>query len=168
MFEMRIGVPLLVATTSALKSWTASTRPRVLSTVVPFLLHRAARISTFSATSESRTWVIESPYEFSFSMSTTMWISRARPPARLTSPTPLTVWMARAICLSLSSVSVRRLIASDDTMSDITIPRDLLPSDGRFGSGPSKVRPEAMAALAEVALEDEPTVIQAVPSEMRA
>jgi hypothetical protein len=53
-------------------------------------------------------------------------------------------------------------------MSDITIPRDLLPSDGRFGSGPSKVRPEAMAALAEVALEDEPTVIQAVPSEMRA
>ena len=26
-------------------------------------------------------------------MSTTMWISRARPPARLTSPTPLTVWI---------------------------------------------------------------------------
>ena len=53
-------------------------------------------------------------------MSTTMWISRARPPARLTSPTPLTVWMTRAICLSVSSVRVRRLIASDDTMSDIT------------------------------------------------
>ena len=53
-------------------------------------------------------------------MSTTMWISRARPPARLTSPTPLTVWMTRAICLSVSSVSVRRLIASDETMSDIT------------------------------------------------
>jgi phosphoserine aminotransferase len=31
----------------------------------------------------------------------------------------------------------------------ITIPPDLLPSDGRFGSGPSKVRPEAVAALAE-------------------
>ena len=30
----------------------------------------------------------------------------------------------------------------------ITIPSDLLPSDGRFGSGPSKVRPEALAALA--------------------
>ncbi len=33
-------------------------------------------------------------------------------------------------------------------MSDITIPADLLPVDGRFGCGPSKVRPEAVAALA--------------------
>jgi phosphoserine aminotransferase len=32
---------------------------------------------------------------------------------------------------------------------DITIPTDLLPGDGRFGCGPSKVRPEAVAALAE-------------------
>ncbi len=31
--------------------------------------------------------------------------------------------------------------------SDIKIPTDLLPGDGRFGSGPSKVRPEALAAL---------------------
>ena len=31
---------------------------------------------------------------------------------------------------------------------DITIPAHLLPSDGRFGSGPSKVRPEAVEALA--------------------
>src|SRR5215471_4585046 len=30
----------------------------------------------------------------------------------------------------------------------ITIPDDLLPADGRFGSGPSKIRPEAVAALA--------------------
>jgi phosphoserine aminotransferase len=30
----------------------------------------------------------------------------------------------------------------------IAIPAGLLPSDGRFGSGPSKVRPEAMSALA--------------------
>jgi phosphoserine aminotransferase len=30
----------------------------------------------------------------------------------------------------------------------IAIPDDLLPADGRFGSGPSKVRPEAVAALA--------------------
>src|SRR3712207_7189912 len=30
----------------------------------------------------------------------------------------------------------------------ITIPADLLPSDGRFGCGPSKVRPEALRALA--------------------
>ena len=32
---------------------------------------------------------------------------------------------------------------------DVVIPRDLRPADGRFGSGPSKVRPEAVAALAE-------------------
>jgi phosphoserine aminotransferase len=30
----------------------------------------------------------------------------------------------------------------------ITIPDDLLPADGRFGCGPSKVRPDAVAALA--------------------
>ena len=30
---------------------------------------------------------------------------------------------------------------------DLRIPADLLPSDGRFGSGPSKVRPEQVAAL---------------------
>jgi phosphoserine aminotransferase len=35
---------------------------------------------------------------------------------------------------------------SDPT--SISIPADLLPSDGRFGCGPSKVRPEAVAALA--------------------
>jgi len=32
----------------------------------------------------------------------------------------------------------------------ITIPTDLLPKDGRFGCGPSKVRPEALQALATV------------------
>jgi phosphoserine aminotransferase len=35
--------------------------------------------------------------------------------------------------------------------SEISLPADLLPGDGRFGSGPSKVRPEAVAALAAVA-----------------
>jgi phosphoserine aminotransferase len=34
---------------------------------------------------------------------------------------------------------------------DITIPPSLLPTDGRFGSGPSKVRPAQVDALAEVA-----------------
>ncbi|HZU92861.1 MAG TPA: phosphoserine transaminase, partial [Microbacterium sp.] len=29
----------------------------------------------------------------------------------------------------------------------IEIPRDLLPADGRFGCGPSKVRPEQLDAL---------------------
>jgi phosphoserine aminotransferase len=35
------------------------------------------------------------------------------------------------------------------TTPQIQIPPDLLPTDGRFGSGPSKVRAEAVAALAE-------------------
>jgi phosphoserine aminotransferase len=33
-------------------------------------------------------------------------------------------------------------------VASIVIPADLKPADGRFGSGPSKVRPEALAALA--------------------
>ncbi|MQA26582.1 MAG: phosphoserine transaminase [Micromonosporaceae bacterium] len=33
----------------------------------------------------------------------------------------------------------------------ITLPDDIKPADGRFGSGPSKVRPEAVAALAAAA-----------------
>ncbi len=33
---------------------------------------------------------------------------------------------------------------------DISIPGSLLPADGRFGCGPSKVRPEAVRALADV------------------
>ena len=36
-------------------------------------------------------------------------------------------------------------------MADIRIPDELKPADGRFGSGPSKVRPEAVQALAGVA-----------------
>ncbi|MHB1928470.1 MAG: phosphoserine transaminase [Acidimicrobiales bacterium] len=35
---------------------------------------------------------------------------------------------------------------------DIRIPSDLLPGDGRFGSGPSRVRPQAVAALARAPL----------------
>lgn len=38
--------------------------------------------------------------------------------------------------------------ATDTTQ--ITIPTDLLPADGRFGSGPSKVRPEQVAYLASL------------------
>ena len=36
---------------------------------------------------------------------------------------------------------------------EIAIPADLLPRDGRFGSGPSKVRTEAVEALAKAAPE---------------
>ena len=39
----------------------------------------------------------------------------------------------------------------ESAIPDITIPADLLPADGRFGCGPSKVRPEAVDALAEAA-----------------
>lgn len=35
-------------------------------------------------------------------------------------------------------------------MTDLTIPSDLLPQDGRFGSGPSKVRPGSLAELAAI------------------
>ncbi|MDF2442958.1 MAG: phosphoserine aminotransferase, partial [Subtercola sp.] len=34
-------------------------------------------------------------------------------------------------------------------MADITIPADLLPRDGRFGCGPSKVRAEQLSHLTE-------------------
>jgi phosphoserine aminotransferase len=36
-------------------------------------------------------------------------------------------------------------------VTDLTLPPELIPADGRFGSGPSKVRNEAVAALAEAA-----------------
>jgi phosphoserine aminotransferase len=36
-------------------------------------------------------------------------------------------------------------------VSDLVLPSELTPSDGRFGCGPSKVRPEAVARVAEVA-----------------
>ena len=35
--------------------------------------------------------------------------------------------------------------------AEITIPQDLLPADGRFGAGPSKVRPEQLSALQDAA-----------------
>jgi phosphoserine aminotransferase len=41
---------------------------------------------------------------------------------------------------------------STETRADLKIPADLLPADGRFGSGPSKVRPESLAKLAEATM----------------
>ena len=35
-----------------------------------------------------------------------------------------------------------------DATADLTIPAGLKPADGRFGCGPSKIRPEQLAALA--------------------
>jgi len=40
---------------------------------------------------------------------------------------------------------------TEPALPDIRLPANLLPSDGRFGSGPSKVRPEAVAALSAAA-----------------
>ncbi len=40
---------------------------------------------------------------------------------------------------------------SDTSQNPIVLPPELRPSDGRFGAGPSKVRPEAVAALGESA-----------------
>src|SRR5690606_14734032 len=45
---------------------------------------------------------------------------------------------------SRASGEVTRLAS----VADIVIPADIKPADGRFGSGPSKVRPEQLAALA--------------------
>ena len=42
--------------------------------------------------------------------------------------------------------STRRVDHMTDT---VQIPAALKPADGRFGSGPSKVRPEALQALAD-------------------
>jgi phosphoserine aminotransferase len=39
------------------------------------------------------------------------------------------------------------------TLPELTIPRDMLPADGRFGCGPSKIRPQAVERLAAVSAE---------------
>jgi phosphoserine aminotransferase len=40
-------------------------------------------------------------------------------------------------------------VSASDTTTPVTIPDDLKPGDGRFGCGPSKVRPAQLARLAE-------------------
>jgi len=57
-------------------------------------------------------------------------------------------------------------------MTDITIPTDLLPADGRFGSGPTKVRRESVEALAERATDymgtsHRQTTVQLMVAELR-
>ena len=47
-----------------------------------------------------------------------------------------------------SSLAGRRPLARLVRMPSLVIPSDLLPADGRFGCGPSKVRPEQLAHLA--------------------
>ena len=38
-------------------------------------------------------------------------------------------------------------------LPEISIPADLLPADGRFGCGPSKIRPEQVEALAKAGVQ---------------
>src|SRR5436190_22332985 len=40
-------------------------------------------------------------------------------------------------------------MSTPQTATELVIPEDLKPADGRFGSGPSKVRPEQLEHLAE-------------------
>ncbi|HUQ62759.1 MAG TPA: phosphoserine transaminase, partial [Acidimicrobiales bacterium] len=43
------------------------------------------------------------------------------------------------------------MTSTSQEIPDIRLPADLLPSDGRFGSGPSKVRQDALEALVDAA-----------------
>ena len=47
----------------------------------------------------------------------------------------------------IRAIACNSFTVANPTTSDIRIPPDLLPRDGRFGSGPSKVRPEAVEAI---------------------
>lgn len=49
----------------------------------------------------------------------------------------------------MRAIACHSFTVTTPSPTDIRIPAHLLPGDGRFGSGPSKVRPEAVAALAE-------------------
>jgi phosphoserine aminotransferase len=47
----------------------------------------------------------------------------------------------------MRAIACNSFTVANATPSDIRIPAELLPKDGRFGSGPSKVRPEAVEAI---------------------
>ena len=49
----------------------------------------------------------------------------------------------------MRAIACNSFTVANTSPSDIRIPPELLPRDGRFGSGPSKVRPEAVEALRE-------------------
>ena len=121
MSETRIGVPFLVATTMSLNSCggiDAAERPQQQLALA--LLDRAAgdldvlrdqRVAYLRNRQPVGVQLLDVDDDVDFPGAAA---------GRLTSPTPLTVWMTRAICLSANSVSERRLIPSDETISDIT------------------------------------------------
>jgi phosphoserine aminotransferase len=51
----------------------------------------------------------------------------------------------------MRAIACNSFTVTNPTPTDIKIPVELLPSDGRFGSGPSKVRPEAVEAVSAAA-----------------
>ena len=51
----------------------------------------------------------------------------------------------------MRAIACNSFTVTNPAPSEITIPADLLPRDGRFGSGPSKVRPEQIDAVKAVA-----------------
>lgn len=54
-------------------------------------------------------------------------------------------------CFEPQKTGDRTILTLMKTEPRIKLPNDMLPSDGRFGSGPSRVRKEAVTALAETA-----------------
>ena len=60
-------------------------------------------------------------------------------------PAPRGVVLPVSVCWAMSA-----MIPYVTDSPDIRIPANLLPGDGRFGAGPSKVRPESVEALAAV------------------
>ena len=50
---------------------------------------------------------------------------------------------------SVNSAVMHYMICEDRIMAQPRIPRDLLPSDPRFGCGPSRIRREVVASLSE-------------------
>jgi phosphoserine aminotransferase len=51
----------------------------------------------------------------------------------------------------MRAIACNSFTVANSDPTDIRIPPDLLPGDGRFGSGPSKVRPEQIEAVREAA-----------------
>ncbi|MCA3772899.1 MAG: phosphoserine transaminase, partial [Cutibacterium sp.] len=49
----------------------------------------------------------------------------------------------------MNSAVIDDMICKDRIMAQPMIPRDLLPSDPRFGCGPSRIRREVVASLSE-------------------
>ena len=148
-------------------------RPSVRSSSSPLPCDvRPPGISTFSATIASRTWVIDRPYAFSFSMSTTMWISRARAPVEVDLADAVDR-LERALDLLVGDLGERRAGSSSSGDDQATSPdrRRDRPSDDRrqqFGGScriaPATFSRTSLAASLRSRSSTNLTVIVALPS----